>query len=185
MKKQLGIVNFEPLKEVAMKVSTYSQICVPQLPFLQNQMQFIINEKGNNRPYVFMNLQYLSQMVQRAYKEFEKGPQHFKTTLATFTEILHSVPFVDLNSQDELNSVKKLIKICLEYTMAIKFQLTSSQQPKRASELIAYMAMCNLQNPHKIITQRQAQSSLFKEKNYIYSSYFAKKLIRMLENTDK
>lgn len=75
----------------------------------------------NNKPYVYITLNTLSTMVtQKAYKLFSKGPPKFKETHNTFTEILHSIPFIHLKSEDEVKIIHSLIKICLEYIIAIR-----------------------------------------------------------------
>ena len=44
------------------------------------------------------------------------------------------------------------------------------------------MCLPNLQNSHRVLALRSAMSLAYKLKNYIYSSFFAKKMIRIIEN---
>lgn len=43
------------------------------------------------------------------------------------------------------------------------------------------MAICNLKPSHRVLTLKQAMNAAYKNKNFIYCSYFAKKLIRVVE----
>lgn len=45
------------------------------------------------------------------------------------------------------------------------------------------MALCGMQPQHRVLALRSAMALHYKQKNFIYSSYFAKKLIRIIETT--
>lgn len=60
-------------------------------------------------------------------------------------------------------------------------ELRKTVEPARAFELTAYMAICNMKPVHRVLALRAAMNAAFKLGNFIYSSYFAKKLIRVIE----
>ena len=51
----------------------------------------------------------------------------------------------------------------------------------RLLELSAYMSMCALQPVHRILTLNAAMVQAYKNQDFIYAAYFAKKLVQLAQ----
>lgn len=176
LKKQLGIHNFAPLKSIAMEIFQNNIAVGSGLPFQPLQICHLSSGNGT-RPFICKSLNDLANLVKVAYKFTTEG--NFQEAKSRFQQILWTIPFIIIrDAQDQ--DINQLTRICLDYILALRCELEKKEQ-NRIMELSAYMSLFNMQTPHRVLALRQAMTVAYKAKNYVYSGYFAKKLIRLIE----
>ncbi|KAI9497530.1 coatomer protein alpha subunit [Zychaea mexicana] len=187
LNRQVGIVNFEPLKPYFLSIYQASRVTVS--PLASNPaLSFCLRrnpEESNSRaslPAVVYNFQNIvSTQLQAAYKAFTSG--RLAAAETQFKVILRSILFTVVSSQSDADEVAQLIDICREYLVGLSLEqkrrtLTASE-PKRALEMAAYFTHCQLQTPHSQLALRQASKQAFKLKNFSTASQFSRRLLEL------
>lgn len=190
LNRQKGIVKFEPLKShflaiyQAAHVSLAGVASTPSVTYnLRRNPE--ASSPRNTLPVAVYNFQTIvTTQLQMAYRLFTSGKlvaaaQHFKL-------LLHSVLFTVTANDGEANELVQLVDICREYLLGLsmeqKRRSITGQTPedmKRALELAAYFAHCQLQTPHMQLALRQATKQAFRTKNFSTASQFASRLLEL------
>lgn len=190
LNRQKGIVKFEPLKShfmaiyQAAHVSAAGVASTPSVTYnLRRNPE--ASTPRNTLPVAVYNFQTIvTTQLQMAYRLFTSGKlvaaaQHFKL-------LLHSVLFTVTANDGEANELVQLVDICREYLLGLsmeqKRRSITGQTPedmKRALELAAYFAHCQLQTPHMQLALRQATKQAFRTKNFSTASQFASRLLEL------
>lgn len=190
LNRQKGIVKFEPLKShflaiyQAAHVSLAGVASTPSVTYnLRRNPE--TSTPRNTLPVAVYNFQTIvTTQLQMAYRLFTSGKliaaaQHFKL-------LLHSVLFTVTANDGEANELVQLVDICREYLLGLsmeqKRRSITGQTPedmKRALELAAYFAHCQLQTPHMQLALRQATKQAFRTKNFSTASQFASRLLEL------
>ncbi|CAG8819946.1 19700_t:CDS:10, partial [Gigaspora margarita] len=190
LNRQVGAVNFEPLKSHFLKTfqatRTYLS-CNVSLPPLVYYIRRNPEEIETRRvlpilPYNFQNI--VSSQLQEAYKTTTLGK--FQDATIQFRNILHSILLISVSKKSEVDEVNQLIEVCREYIVGLsmeqmrrKYPLDSPENTKRALELAAYFTHCRLQPAHLQLSLRSAMTLNYKAKNCLTASMFARRLLEL------
>ncbi|CAG9323393.1 unnamed protein product [Blepharisma stoltei] len=180
-----GVVNFAPLKNHILNVYMGGSVSLPLLPHLKPITDAYITRiktPAQARPHVTITLSQLSVQIKNAYKLTTQGK--FADALAIFVNILQSILFLSVFSENEVAEVKDLIKICVEYIACMRLELTRQAEANkgniaRALELGYYMTLCKLQPPHQSLTLRSIIATAYKYKNYITCTSLCKRFLEL------
>ncbi|QDZ18457.1 subunit alpha of coatomer [Chloropicon primus] len=175
LNRQLGIVDFEPLKQYMVDLATASHGSFPtyggfarlSVPLEVDWQVEKTGSTGGSTPLGIYSTANLEGQLKVAYKLFTGGK--FTDALEAFLKILHMAPFLNVASNKEEDDVKELITIASEYIQALLVEMTrraEAGKPARQAELAAYFTHFNLQPIHLTLTLRQAMSTMFKLKNF-------------------
>jgi coatomer protein complex subunit alpha (xenin) len=123
LKKQIGVVEVQPLLPIFDKIYKSSKVMVPGLPFT-NPVSIQLSEDGK-RPYVLGNIGQLSGLLKVAYRYTTEGK--FAEALQGFQNVLLHIPLLVLKKQQEEEDVYALIRICYHYILAMKCELAKKQ----------------------------------------------------------
>ncbi|TIB38407.1 hypothetical protein E3P86_01655 [Wallemia ichthyophaga] len=187
--RQVGAVNFEPLKPLFMEIYQSSRLYAPANA---NQSPFTVYLRRDPRttdPKSYLpvtgtlSLQSIaSNELQEGYRLFKAGK--FVESAAAFKSILIQLLLVSVSSQEETKDIRDIINVSREYliglTLEIERRRLVAEEPsnvKRILELAAYFAECELQPAHSQLALRSAANSFEKAGNTITAGYFAKKLL--------
>jgi len=189
MQRELGIIEFEPLKPFLFGLYFGSRGALPTLPSLPS-LSVPLSRSGeglrSSLPSLAApDLQNLIDFpLKGGYKAFTAG--NFSEAVSYFLKILHSIPFLSLESKKEINEAKELVGICREYLVGLKVELhrRGVADPGKQTELAAYFTHINLQVPHLILALRSAMSSAYKIKNYLHAASFARRLLDLSPKED-
>lgn len=190
--KQLGIVNFAPLKPLFLAAYGRSHVCVPGLPSTpSNTVYMQRNWKDatprNGVPAIAVHLSTLATRLQAAYKSTTDGK--FGEALSRMRSILLSLPFLVVDTKAEVTEAQQLLGICREYILGLSLEMkrrdiarVHGENPPMeeqiiSAELAAYFTHCNLQPVHLMLTLRTAQNVFFKLKNFKMAASFARRLL--------
>ena len=193
LNRQIGAVNFAPLKPRFLEVYQASRTFLPAstgLPPLVNYVRRTLDETDPRKvlPVVPRDLEHL------AATDLQKGYDMMKTNkldggLKIFKSILHSILINAVSSEGEVAEAKKLITSASEYAVAMDIELarrslgTSDEiakdpaKLKRSLELSAYFTIPKIEVPHRQLALLSAMQLAIKNKNYNSALSFANRMI--------
>ncbi|KAL2194522.1 coatomer WD associated region-domain-containing protein [Corynascus similis CBS 632.67] len=204
LNRQVGAVNFAPLKPRFLEVYQASKTYLPAsagLPPLVNYVRRTVEETDLRKvlPIIPRDLEYLaSNDLQRGYDSMKAN--RLEDGLRIFKGILHAVLINAVGSDSEVAEAKKLIASASEYTVAMSIELarralgstdTVNQNPqllKRSLELSAYFTIPKIEVPHRQLALLNAMNLAMRSKNYNSALSFANRMLanggasRLLEN---
>jgi len=182
LNRQVGAVNFAPLKPLFMTVYSSAHTYMSGFPAVA-PLSFNIHRTLESDPRKFLpalaiDLHKLIDRLQEAYGATTAG--RFGDAIALFRAILHSVLFVVATKKSELDEIDQLIAMCREYIVGLRMETARKEltdDPKRAAELAAYFTHCQIQPTHLQLSLRSAMTLAYKLKNMQTSSLFARRLL--------
>ncbi|GAA5988628.1 hypothetical protein JCM5350_005773 [Sporobolomyces pararoseus] len=192
LNRQVGIVEFNPLKPLFLSVYQSSRLwlpCAPSLPPLsiplrRNLDQNNSNEPRNVLPVVTLSLEQITKgELRQAYTAFQKAK--FTEAVNIFRAILQSLLLVVTSTPAQAAELQELVIVCREYILGLSLEIerrriSTSTDPsslKRQLELAAYFTHCRLQPAHLQLALRLAMTTFTKSKNYSTAASFATKLL--------
>nr|CCA26666.1 predicted protein putative [Albugo laibachii Nc14] len=181
--RQIGVVNFEPLKAIFMSVYLGSTASLPtqaNTPSLSVWLQ----RNGEGQPVIAVSFPSLVESLKDAYRAFTAAK--FEDVKSICETILHSIPFLAVETKNEADKVKSLVKVCREYLLSCRIRNEVSKypldsEPARNVELSAYFTHCDLQPPHLVLTLKIAMTNAFKSNNFITAASFCRRLLEIPE----
>lgn len=187
LNRQVGAVNFAPLKPRFLEVYQASKTYLPasaNLPPLVNYVRRTIDETDPRKvlPIVPRDLEFL------ATNDLQQGYNSMKTNkledgLKVFKGILHAILINAVSSESEVAEAKKLITSASEYAVAMEIELsrrqlgTTGEQLKRGLELSAYFTIPKIEVPHRQLALHNAMQLAIRNKNYGSALSFANRII--------
>jgi coatomer protein complex subunit alpha (xenin) len=193
LNRQVGAVNFAPLKPRFMEVYQASKTYLPAsagLPPLVNYVRRTVEESDPRKvlPIIPRDLEYLAANdLQRGYDAMKANK--LEDGLKIFKGILHSVLINAVGSDSEVAEAKKLIASASEYTVAMSIELgrralgvpdAVSKNPqllKRSLELSAYFTIPKIEVPHRQLALLNAMNLALRSKNYNSALSFANRIL--------
>ncbi|GAA6021068.1 hypothetical protein JCM11491_004403 [Sporobolomyces phaffii] len=187
LNRQVGVVDFAPLKPLFLSVYRSSRLwlpAAPSLPPLEVPLRRNIDsaEPRNVLPVVTLSLQSITAgELRAAYTAFQKAK--FVDAVNIFRSILQSLLLVVTSSPAQAAELQELVIVCREYILGLSLEIERrriADQPdslKRQLELAAYFTHCRLQPAHLQLALRLAMTTFSKAKNYATAASFAQKLL--------
>lgn len=193
LNRQVGAVNFAPLKSRFLEVYQASRTFLPAsegLPPLVNYVRRTLDETDPRKvlPIIPRDLETL------AANDLQKGYDSMKANklddgLNIFKGILHAILINSVSSEDEVAEAKKLITSASEYAVAMNIELSRrklgspdvvSKDPaklQRSLELSAYFTIPKIEVPHRQLALLSAMQLAMRNKNYNSALSFANRII--------
>lgn len=204
LNRQVGAVNFAPLKPRFLEIYSASKTYLPAspgLPPLINYVRRTLDETDPRKvlPIIPRDIEHL------ATNDLHKGYDTMKANkldegVQIFKGILHAMLANAVSSEAEVAEAKKLITSASEYTVAMSIELarrklgspdTVNGNPallKRSLELSAYFTIPKIEVPHRQLALLNAMNLASRSKNYSSALSFANRILangganRILEN---
>jgi len=204
LNRQVGAVNFAPLKSRFLEIFTASRSFLPAsagLPPLVNYIRRTADEVDPRKvlPIIPRDLEYL------ATNDLQKGYDSMKTNqldegLRLFKGILHAILVNAVSSESEVAEAKKLVASASEYAVAMSVELArrklgspetvngNQELLKRSLELSAYFTIPKIEVPHRQLALLNAMNLASRSKNFSSALSFANRIIanggaaRILDN---
>ncbi|KAK2612216.1 hypothetical protein QQS21_001792 [Conoideocrella luteorostrata] len=193
LNRQVGAVNFAPLKARFLEVYRSSKSFLPAssgLPALVNYVRRTVDETDVRQvlPFIPRDLEHL------AINDLQKGYDSMKANrledgIRLFKGILHAILVNAVSSEAEVVEAKKLIISASEYTVAMSIELARRQlggpdpvaqdlaKLKKSLELSAYFTIPKIEVPHRQLALLSAMLFAVKNKNYNSALSFANRII--------
>ena len=188
LNRQVGAVNFEPLKPRFMEIYQASRTYLPAtagLPPLVNYVRRTLDETDPRKilPIIPRDLESIASVdLQEGYTNMRSNK--LDEGLVVFRRILHSLLLNAVSSQQQVNEAKKIITTAAEYTTAMALELERRKiasegeaNLKRNLELSAYFTIPKLEVAHRQLTLMAAMKLAFQNKNLSTALSFANRMI--------
>ncbi|CAI5758396.1 unnamed protein product [Candida verbasci] len=185
LNKQLGVVNFEPLKRRFLQVYGASKLYLPGTDDLPAMKDFIRQDADEDSPNKFEPIipgfESLDELLSIGFKQFRAN--NLEEAIKTFKNCIYTIAVLTVEDEEQEDKCQEILVLCREYILGLSTELARRALPidqvKRNLELAAYFTKCQLQNPHKQNALQVAMTQSFKNKNYASASYFAEQLIKI------
>ena len=187
LNRQLGVVNFAPLRQhfIDAALATHAAMSgvtsAPSLSFpLGRNWNSDLAPGVGCSPALVSSLPLLEDRLKVAYKTTTEGK--FGEALKMFQGIIHSIAVLLVETRREVDEVRELLGIAREYASALRIEIKRKEykdDPKRAAELAAYFTHCAMQPIHLSLSLRSAMSIFFKLKNFNTAAEFSRRLLEL------
>ena len=204
LNRQLGAVNFAPLKPRFLEIYQATKTYLPAssgLPPLINYIRRTVDETDPRKvlPIIPRDIESLATNdLQKGYHAMRNNKLQDGATI--FRSILHALLVNAVSTASEVEEAKKLITTAREYTIAMAVELErrkigtddevskSPEKLKRSLELAAYFTIPKLEVPHRQIALTSAMKLAYQNKNLNSALSFANRMLanggsaKMLDN---
>ncbi|KAL8653500.1 MAG: hypothetical protein Q9210_002048 [Variospora velana] len=188
LNRQVGAVNFAPLKPRFLEIYQASKTYLPAtagLPPLVNYVRRTTDETDLRKvlPIIPRDLESLATVdLQEGYTAMRSNK--LEDGLKTFKRILHCLIVNAVASQQQVGEARKLISTATEYVTAMSVELERRSLPtdgeanlKRSLELVAYFTIPKLEVAHRQLTLMAAMKFAFANKNLSSALSFANRML--------
>jgi len=187
LNRQVGVVDFAPLKPRFLEIYRASRTylpAAPELPPLVNYVRRTVDETDLKKvlPILPRDLENIRSV------ELPKGFNAMKANdleggVEVFRGILHALMLTAVRDQKEVEEAQKIIRTATEYILAMSMELerrkiqNDDSQIKRNLELAAYFTKPLLERPHRQLTLLNAMRLAAKHKNFVHATHFADRVL--------
>ncbi|KAL9594507.1 MAG: hypothetical protein Q9219_007001 [cf. Caloplaca sp. 3 TL-2023] len=188
LNRQVGAVNFAPLKPRFLEIYQASKTYLPAtagLPPIINYVRRTIEETDSRKvlPIIPRDIESLAATdLQEGYNAMKSNK--LDDGLKVFKRILHSLLINAVSSQQEVGEAKKLISTATEYATAMSIELERRALPtegeanlKRSLELAAYFTIPKVEVAHRQLTLLAAMKFSSTNKNLSSALSFANRML--------
>lgn len=188
LNRQVGAVNFAPLKTRFLEIYQASKTYLPAnpgLPPLVNYVRRTLDETDLRKvlPLVPRDLEFITSVdLQEGYAAMRSNK--LDEGLKTFKRILHSLMVNAVSTQQQVNEAQKVIGTATEYATAMALELErrtlstdSEANIKRGLELSAYFTIPSLEVGHRQLALMAAMRLAFAHKNFSSALSFANRML--------
>jgi coatomer protein complex subunit alpha (xenin) len=196
LNRQVGAVNFEPLKPRFLEIYQASKTYLPAsvgLPPLVNYVRRTLDETDSRKvlPLIPRDLESIaSGDLQRGYDAMRQNK--LEDGLQIFKSILHALLVNAVSDASEVSEAKKIITKAAEYAIAMDIELKrralGTADLKRSLELSAYFTIPKLEVVHRQLALISAMKFAYQNKNFNSALSFANRILanggsaKILEN---
>ena len=188
LNRQVGAVNFEPLKPRFLEIYQASRTFLPAtagLPPLVNYVRRTVEETDTRKilPIIPRDLETIASVdLQEGYASMKANK--LEDGLRIFKRILHNLLVNAVSTQAQVNEAKKIISTASEYAIAMAIELEcrrtgedSEANVKRSLELSAYFTIPKLEIAHRNLALMAALKLATKHRNYSSALSFANRVV--------
>lgn len=188
LNRQVGAVNFAPLKPRFLEVYKASKTYLPAtpgLPPLVNYVRRTVEETDSRKvlPVIAKDLETIANVdLQEGYAAMRANK--LEDGVRIFKGILHSLLVNTVSSEAEVEQAKKIIETAREYILAMSIELErrsvgtdTPENLKRSLELSAYFTIPKLEVAHRQLALMAAMKLAFANKNYSSALSFANRML--------
>ncbi|EMG49846.1 COP1 Coatomer subunit alpha [Candida maltosa Xu316] len=185
LNKQVGVVDFEPLRARFNQVYGASKLYLPGMDELPAMKTYIRDDNDEDNPRKFKpsvpGFGQLKEQVSVGFKKFKAN--NLEDAIETFRNVIYTVATINVEDEDAETECHEILRLCREYILGLSIELERRALPasdvKRNLELAAYFTRVNLQPVHKLNALQVAMTQSFKHKNYASAAVFAEELLEI------
>ena len=192
LNRQLGIVNFAPLKEHFLSLSNSIVAYLPSLPsapavpvYLHRSYSTERDGKEADGPALCYQFSQLGEPLKAANKSVTGGK--FQQALKEFLSLLQLLPFVVVEQRAQVADMLEFINLCREYVLAIRIELRRKESTELQTQalLAAYFTQCRIQPIHLVLGLRSAIKLTNSVKAFGFCAHLCRRLLELcVSNTN-
>lgn len=191
LNKQVGVVNFAPLRKRFMEVYSSNKLYLPGvdgLPAMKSYIRKRDDEDSSDSFVPFIpGFEELDEKLSLAFKFFRGN--NLPEAISVFRDIIYTITLLSVSEDEKEAKCEDILTLCREYILGLSIELerrsVETTDIKRNLELAAYFTRAKLQNTHRVNALQVAMLQSFKNKNYSSASYFAGELLNILPTGPK
>ena len=185
LNKQIGVSNFEPLRDRFNQIYQASKLYLPGLDELPAMKTYIRQDNDEDNPRKFKPIipgyDQLKDQLSLGFKQF--NGRHLEEAIETFRSIIYTIAVINVSNESEETECHEILGLCREYILGISIELERRNLPaldiKRNLELASYFTRVQLQSAHKVLALYVAMNLSNKNKNYVMATKFAEELLEI------
>ncbi|CCX30812.1 Similar to Coatomer subunit alpha; acc. no. P53622 [Pyronema omphalodes CBS 100304] len=189
LNRQIGAVNFAPLKPRFMEIYQASRTYIPAaagLPPLVNYVRRTLDQSNPRKvlPVTPCDLEALrTGKLQKGFQDVKSN--NLESGIQVFRSILYNLMVTTVKDQKEHDEAQKMIRTATEYIIGLSIELErrriqdDASQLKRNLELAAYFTQSQLEKPHRQIALVNAMKIFAKHRNFAHAAHFADRLLAL------
>lgn len=187
LNKQLGIVNFEPLRESFINIYESSKLYLPSnesgLSYVKSYVRSD-NREDKELPFI-SGIDSINKKISLGFKFFKSN--NLEEAIKTFQDVIKTVILITVDNEEDLEKADEALRLSANYVLGLRIELErrkiATQDIKKNLELASYFTTIDLLPQHKINSIQVAMVQSFKNKNFVQASIFATQLIELCEIT--
>ena len=125
LRKQIGVHNFEPFKQIFLDIYMANSILLSSIPFADPLELRLLDDKRESAPLSIVTMSMVENELKAAYKLTTEGS--FIDAILKFRRILLLIPMMMIQKTKERDDAMLLIRICLEYIMGLRCEVSRKQ----------------------------------------------------------
>ncbi|CAB4253971.1 similar to Saccharomyces cerevisiae YDL145C COP1 Alpha subunit of COPI vesicle coatomer complex, which surrounds transport vesicles in the early secretory pathway [Maudiozyma barnettii] len=185
LNKQVGVVEFEPLRkyftERYASCRTYLASTPVEMPALEGFIRSSTETSEEILPYSG-DISIVVEKLQDGFKLFKANK--LEEAIEVFREIIYLTVLLAVNNDEDEHKARETLRVAKEYILGLSIELERrSLDPsniKRNLELAAYFTKADLLPLHRSNALQVAMSQNFKHKNFVQASYFASEFLEIV-----
>jgi len=182
LNRQIGAINFAPLKPHFLALQSSAFSFLPQLPGCE-PLSMAINRAGSdNLPELSLKLSQCTDLLREGYKAVQEGA--FKKALGCFQSILSILPLLVVDNQSQASEVNELISISKEYITAVRLALARTSPPFSSSAssqalLTVLFTYCKIEPMHLVLGLKLAIKQNYTVKNFKSTAMLCRRVLEL------
>lgn len=188
LNRQVGAVNFEPLKPKFMQIYQASRTFLAANPGLPPLELFVRRDQGDRSrslPRLPWDYEKIKTVQMREALKLVTANK-VEEAISSLREILHTLLLFAASSKAEADDVAKTVETIREYIVGLSVEVarrgldvSTPEGVKRNLELAAYFTNSQLTPQHRGLAYMQAMTQFNKYKNIATAGVFAQKYIAL------
>jgi coatomer subunit alpha len=189
LNRQVGAINFEPLKPRFLQIYQASRMFLaanPGLPPLELYVRRNLGDRSRSLPRLPWDYEKIKTIQMREALKLVTANK-VEEAIVVLRQILHTLLLFTVSSKAEADEITKTVETIREYIVALSVELTrrsidvsTPNGIKRNLELAAYFTNFQLLTPqHRGLAYQQAMTQFNKYKNIATTGVFAEKFIAL------
>ncbi|SMN19888.1 similar to Saccharomyces cerevisiae YDL145C COP1 Alpha subunit of COPI vesicle coatomer complex, which surrounds transport vesicles in the early secretory pathway [Maudiozyma saulgeensis] len=185
LNKQVGVVEFEPLRKYFTQryasCRTYLASTPVELPAIEGFIRSSAEGGENILPFS-SDISTVVEKLQDGFKLFKANK--LEEAIEVFREIIYLIMLLAVDNEEDEHTAQETLRVAKEYILGLSIELERrSLDPsniKRNLELAAYFTKADLLPLHRSNALQVAMSQNFKHKNFVQASYFASEFLEIV-----
>ncbi|EDO18559.1 hypothetical protein Kpol_2001p65 [Vanderwaltozyma polyspora DSM 70294] len=187
LNKQVGIVNFEPLRKNFLDVYEGCRTYMPgepeEIPALVGYTRIIADaeQTGEILPYV-AGVSAITEKMNIGFKSFKANK--LEDAIESFRSAIYNITLLTVYNEEDEKFARSALEKAREYILGLSIELARRALPedeiKRNLELATYFTRAKLAPAHHSNALQVAMSQNFKHKNFVQASYFAGEFLKIV-----
>lgn len=187
LSKQLGIVDFKPLKPYFINTydgaRSYMSSTPTELPAVAGYIRVNADDIDASEilPYI-SKINVITDKLNEGFKHFKANK--LELAIESFRDVIYRVIFLAVSNEEDELIARRALYTAKEYILGLSIELERRSLPddqvKRNLELAAYFTRAKLAPAHRSNALQVAMSQNFKNKNYVQASYFAGEFLKIM-----
>ncbi|ONH68897.1 Coatomer subunit alpha [Cyberlindnera fabianii] len=186
LNRQVGAVNFEPLRSRFLQVYESSKLTLSgseELPPLQTYVRADLEEDDVKKVLPFLpGFDEISKAMNEGFSFF-KGNK-LEDAVAAFRKVIYIIAVIAVDNDEDETKAREALKLAREYILGISIELArrslGPEDVQRNLELAAYFTKCEMLPQHRANALQVAADQAFKNKNFASAGYFASEFLKII-----